>query len=221
MRNRAEDQITVLLIRHGRTASNREHRYLGKTDEGLDLEGKRELLSLKESGTYPKPDRLFISPMRRCLETAEILYPDMEYTVIPEWTEMDFGLFEGKNYKELSGLSAYQEWIDSNGTFPFPDGESRESFILRSVKGFFKMMQIMEKNTAKPLTVACIVHGGTIMALLSHFCGGEYFDYQIPNGGVYRWIPARSFAWRPDVAAASGPADREADRGDGEASAGE
>ena len=31
-------------------------------------------------------------------------------------------------------------------------------------------------------TVGIIVHGGTIMALLSKYCEGEYFDYQVPNG---------------------------------------
>lgn len=213
--------MTVVLIRHGKTASNREHRYLGRTDEGLDPDGKKELLLLKEKGNYPKLDRLFISPMRRCRETAKLLYPDMEYTVIPKWTEMDFGRFEGKNYRELSDDPYYQEWIDSNGTLPFPEGEDREHFIRRSVEGFQEMMHAAAENGETSLTVGCIVHGGTVMALLSHFCGGGYFAYQIPNGGVYRWIPARSLAWRSDVAAASGPADREADRGDGEASSGE
>ena len=42
MRNRTENQITFVLIRHGATASNREHRYLGHTDEGLDEPGKTE-----------------------------------------------------------------------------------------------------------------------------------------------------------------------------------
>jgi len=54
---------------------------------------------------------------------------------VPEWTEMDFGAFEGHNYQELSGDPAYQRWIDSGGTLPFPEGESREEFIRRSVAG--------------------------------------------------------------------------------------
>lgn len=31
----------------------------------------------------------------------------------------------------------------------------------------------------EPLPVAAVVHGGTIMALLSHYCGGDYFSYQV------------------------------------------
>ena len=54
---------------------------------------------------------------------------------------MDFGVFEGKNYLELQGDKRYQEWIDSNGTLPFPEGESREEFISRCDKGFRRMIE--------------------------------------------------------------------------------
>ena len=189
MWNWTENQIKMVLIRHGATASNREHRYLGKTDESLDMIGRMELLAWRSSGKYPNVDVVFVSPMKRCVETAEILYPGTSCIEIPEWVEMDFGEFEGKNYKELSGDERYQAWIDSNGMLPFPGGESREVFVDRCVQGLVKMKTYLaELNYDGPVTVGCIVHGGTIMALLSHYLGGEYFDYQIPNGGIYRWI---------------------------------
>ena len=37
-------------------------------------------------------------------------------------------------------------------------------------------------------SVSAVVHGGTIMALLSHFTGGEYFDYQAKCGQGYSGI---------------------------------
>ena len=136
MRNRTENQITIALIRHGATASNREHRYLGKTDEALDEAGKEELLRLKSEGKYPKADLLFVSPMKRCKETAALIYPGMPYIEIPLWEEMDFGEFERKNYKELSGDARYQAWIDSNGTLPFPGG-GKQGAIYRTVRAGF------------------------------------------------------------------------------------
>ena len=39
MWNRSENQIEVYLIRHGATNANREHRYLGRTEEPLSEEG--------------------------------------------------------------------------------------------------------------------------------------------------------------------------------------
>ena len=123
MRNRAENQIKLVLIRHGATEANKEHRYLGRTDESLSQEAKEELSA--EANCYPKIDLLFTSPMKRCVETAGILYPDKNLVVVDSFREMDFGDFEGKNYEELNGNPDYQAWIDSGGTIAFPNGESQ------------------------------------------------------------------------------------------------
>lgn len=206
MSEKQENHMNLVLIRHGATASNKEHRYLGQTEESLSTEGTELLKKKKETRRYPKPDILFSSPMRRCLETAEILYPNKEAIVIPEWREMDFGEFEGKNYLELKDDKRYQAWIDSNGTLPFPGGESREQFVQRTISGLEQMISLIpesilfcepenglsripereRKTGTVSLTVAAIVHGGTIMALLSRLAGGEYFDYQVPNGAGYK-----------------------------------
>lgn len=184
MWNRTENQIKLILIRHGETAANKEHRYLGRTDETLSIEGKENLLQYEKQGKYPKADMVFISPMKRCKETAQLLYATVTTREIPEWTEMDFGDFEGKNYTELQHDERYQAWIDSNGTMPFPNGESREMFIRRCMQGMDKLIQSLYEEMAdrKIENVAAVVHGGTIMALLSSVCGGEYFDYQVKNG---------------------------------------
>ncbi len=146
MRNRSENQIELYLIRHGATKANREHRYLGRTEEPLSKEGREALKAFQRKGFYPDPaslQALFVSPMERCRETAELLFGDCEQYVIPEFREMDFGLFEGKNYQDLQGNALYQAWIDSNGTLPFPEGESREDFLARCKQGFEVMLRIV------------------------------------------------------------------------------
>ena len=178
MRNRTENQITLIFIRHGETAANKEQRYLGRTEEALSIEGREKLLQAYRQSHYPEAEMVFISPMRRCRETARLLYPLVPKKEIPEWVEMDFGDFEGKNYEDLKDDERYQEWIDSNGTLPFPNGESRETFIKRCMQGMDRMVQLLQGERK----VAVIVHGGTIMALLSSLCGGDYFDYQVRNG---------------------------------------
>lgn len=193
MRNRSENQIEVYLIRHGATNANREHRYLGRTEEPLSEEGREELKAFQRQGIYPDPaslQALFVSPMERCRETAELLFGDCEQYVIPEFREMDFGLFEGKNYQDLQGDARYQAWIDSNGTLPFPEGESREDFIARCRRGFEEMLRIVTaegiSRNEERKNIAAVVHGGTIMAVCSSFTDGEYFDFQIGNGEGYR-----------------------------------
>lgn len=210
-----EDKIKVKItwIRHGMTRANEEHRYLGKTDEPLSEKGIRFLQEKKKKSFFNAPEFLYASPMKRCVQTAEILFR-RKPVLIPEWKEMDFGQFEGKNYEELKDDPCYQKWIDSNGTLPFPGGESREQFIRRSMEGFDWMMsdiliksekntriqngtetQDLKNNCETEIPVVAVVHGGTIMAVLSSLTGGEYFDFQVKNGEGYEtvleWIQGR------------------------------
>ncbi len=186
MRNRTENQITLALIRHGETPSNALGRYLGRTEEDLSDTGKGKLLQNRQSGKYPKAGVVFSSPMKRCLQTAELLYGGTNPIVVEEWREMDFGRFEGKNYRELSGNAEYQAWIDSGGELPFPGGESRRNFLARCRRGLGQAVKELERTESSlPASAAAVVHGGTIMALLSAFCGGDYFDYQCQNGEGY------------------------------------
>ena len=210
-----EDKIKVKItwIRHGMTRANEEHRYLGKTDEPLSEKGIRFLQEKKKKSFFNAPEFLYASPMKRCVQTAEILFR-RKPVLIPEWKEMDFGQFEGKNYEELKDNPDYQKWIDSNGTLPFPGGEPREQFIRRSMEGFDWMMsdiliksekntriqngtetQDLKNNCETEIPVVAVVHGGTIMAVLSSLTGGEYFDFQVKNGEGYEtvleWIEGR------------------------------
>ena len=113
--------IKLWLIRHGKTEGNKLSRYIGTTDEPLCQEGTEFLHKMD----YPKVQAVYVSPLKRCVQTAEILFPGEPVHIIEELAECDFGEFENKNYKELEGNPHYQEWIDSNGTLPFPGGESR------------------------------------------------------------------------------------------------
>ena len=177
----------LVFIRHGATNANKERRYLGKTDESLSAEGIDFLLEEKQNGVYPPIDVLFSSPMKRCVETANLLYPEQDIRTILPWEEMDFGDFEYKNYSDLKDDVRYQAWIDSNGTLPFPGGESRETFAERCKAGFLQMLKELPEmyKEKERLTIGLVVHGGTIMSLLSEYCGGDYFDYQVKNGHGY------------------------------------
>lgn len=123
----------IILVRHGKTAGNLEGRYIGsRTDEPLCEEGIHALEEKVREGIYPPVDLVYASPMIRCRQTAKILWPKFtdssQIQYVQNLQECDFGAFENKNYQELSGNAEYQAWIDSNGTLPFPGGESNEAF---------------------------------------------------------------------------------------------
>ena len=189
----------LILIRHGKTAGNLLGRYIGsRTDEPLCDEGREGL-----AGTQlPEVERLYVSPMKRCVETAEILWPGFNRKKMQKVTDLrecDFGDFENKNYKELSGNGDYQAWIDSNGTLPFPNGESMDAFKSRCLEAFARIVE--EVSGAEQEWIASgktgifragiVVHGGTIMAILEQYGypKAAYFDYQVKNGCGYRLTP--------------------------------
>ena len=134
-----EGMMELVMIRHGRTKGNMENRYIGTTDEPLLASEAERLLAKRETLEEMRmdhPDILLVSPMRRCVETAAILFPESEPVIVPDFRECDFGEFENKNYKELSGNVDYQRWIDSGGRLPFPGGESMSSFQERVCRAF-------------------------------------------------------------------------------------
>ena len=191
----------IILIRHGKTFGNTLGRYIGTTDEELCPEGREELADLRESGQYRsiRPDLVYVSPLRRCRQTAEILFPGVPQEICRDLRECDFGEFENKNYKELSGNPAYQAWVDSGGTLPFPGGESREAFQERCRAEFARVLRALERQA-----------GRTIMSILSAYAApegklpGQILPGQTPSGQApqgaadpfYRWQVKNGEGWR-------------------------
>lgn len=181
VRRKEEGMILELaLIRHGKTFGNIQGRYIGTTDEPLCREGIDALDG--RAADDPAAELVFSSPMKRCMQTAGILYPGMEPYVLEDFRECDFGEFENKNYKELSGNPAYQAWIDSGGTMAFPGGESREQVTERTVRAFRQMLEVCRERQATQ--AALVAHGGTIMTVMEQFARPkrDYYDWQVKNG---------------------------------------
>lgn len=171
--------MIIGFIRHGKTNGNLEKRYIGRTDESLCENGRTELSEIK----YPDCDIVISSPMKRCLETAELIYPSKKIIAVSGLEECDFGDFEGKNYIELNGNSDYQKWIDSDGKLPFPNGENTEDFKKRCIDAFEKA--VTEYYDYEKISF--VVHGGTIMSVLEKYVVPKknYFDFQVKNGNGF------------------------------------
>lgn len=171
--------MTINFIRHGKTAGNLEKRYIGRTDEPLCEAGIAELKRTE----YPDCDIVVSSPMRRCLMTAELIYPTKRIVTYGELRECDFGDFEGKNHSELSGNEAYRKWLDNGGLSAFPNGEDSSDFRARCVNGFLKAAA--DNKTVN--TISFVVHGGTIMSILAEFAvpRKQFYDFLTENGHGY------------------------------------
>ena len=169
---------TVHLIRNDLTDENLEGRYIGHTDVELSEEGKAQLGQMKDELIFPPVDAVFTSPLKRCTETAKILYPDNMPIVIDGFIEYNFGEFENKTADELKESPVFPRWLAGERGVEPPFGESNEAFEKRIRETFEKVAEgLMKTGTT---SAAIVTHGGVIMAILA--------AYGIPELPMHEWL---------------------------------
>ncbi len=169
----------LALIRHSITAGNLAGQYIGSTDQPLCQEGIE--LAQASVRSMPQVDRVYRSPMLRCRQTAEILYPHHISREVADLREADFGIYEGKAYARLADDPRYREWIASAGALPPPDGESAEHFSKRCVTAFRGVLTELARDDIP--CAACVIHGGSIMAIMTALASPkrQFYEWRADN----------------------------------------
>ena len=153
----------IHLIRHGLTEANADGRYIGRTDLPLSPEGLAALLALKEKYQYPGAVRFFTSPLSRCRQTLEVLYPGCQPETVEGLAECDFGEWEGRSIRDLKNDPQFIRWVEraDNG---IPGGEDSEQFRARVCAAFEGLVNdIIHSGDTE--AVVC-THGGVITMLM-------------------------------------------------------
>ena len=178
-----EFPLKLVLIRHAMTAGNLSGQYIGSTDQPLCQAGI-ELAQIAAQIT-PQVNRVYCSPLLRCRQTAEILYPQHIAREVIDLRETDFGSFEGKTHTELATDPDYQAWIASAGVLPPPGGESTMHFSRRCVAALTGIFTEMAREHI--LSAACVIHGGSIMAVMAALASPKrpFYDWQTKNCGGF------------------------------------
>lgn len=185
----------LYLIRHGITQGNLEGKYIGQTDLALCPEGEAQIRSLCSKNRYPYVEKVYSSPLKRCTETAGIIYPEQKLAMVDELAEMDFGEFEGKRQQELAKLPEYIKWLKGGPEACPPGGEKFGDFSLRCISGLDIIFKDMMK---KDITRAAVVtHGGVITNLLAGFGlpKGRPTDFMCGPGEGFE-ILLSTFLWQ-------------------------
>lgn len=168
------------LIRHGTTAANLEGIYCGDTDIPLDDVGVSELSEFLDTAVYPYAEWVFSSPLRRAVQTAEILYPNVEIIEIENLREASFGEFEGKSMEELRDDIGFARWLAGDGDF-LPEGaEPPEDFYNRCIAAAVSIIDMM--MTAGVHSAAVITHASVIGNIISSLA--------YPKAPPYEWNAA-------------------------------
>lgn len=172
--------MLIYLLRHGATAYNAESRYQGRRDIPLSPAGRLSLTRADFS-----PDTVFVSPLSRAAETAAILFPGAKRIPVPGLTEMDFGVFEGRTWREMEHDGDYRAWVEGGCLGRCPGGESRGEFSARVCSVFAGLVDEALAGRAERLVI--VAHGGVQMAALERFAlpRRTYFDWRAPCGGGF------------------------------------
>lgn len=168
--------MKMILMRHGQIEANKKRCFVGVTDSPLCPEGEAQVRKMAKS--MPAMEHVFVSPMLRCQQTAQILWPGIPVTVIPELRETDFGPFEGKNHEDLKNDPLYQEWL-ANPENP-ELAEMLESPNSAAVRAGIAWDQVVQETWLRGYeNVGVVSHGGTLMSILT--------QYGIPRRSYYSW----------------------------------
>lgn len=157
----------ISVIRHGQTEANEKGVYIGNTNLPLSQKGAGELCAKMDEFDYPAVHRVYSSPLKRCTETADILFPCTEISIADDLRELDMGEFENKSVDELINRRDYKEWLRGGRDSRPPQGESLDEMTARTYTALHNI--IMDMMNDGLTHCAVITHAGIISNMLSCF----------------------------------------------------
>ena len=176
--------MKIYLIRHGETRWNREERVQGATDVPLNENGVRQARCLEKALSGITLDAVYSSPLKRAFDTAHLLAGDrhLPVQVLPELTEVGFGLWEGKTIPEIIAMDPekFDRW-KAKPTEELPEGgESHESIHERVQRAVDRIASGLGE------TCAVISHGGIQVYLAEYLLRkeAEKRDIRMKNASI-------------------------------------
>jgi len=175
----------LILARHGSIGPSYRGRYVGASDIGLHVDGRRQSEALGEALRSRRVGRALCSPQRRALETAQVIgeIAELKFTVDSDLREVDFGRWEGKTFQEIreSDPEQVERWARLDRDFAFPEGERVRDFLDRVRRAVERIAQ----DPAERLLA--VTHGGVIRAAICHLLGLDpraYLLFEISPASV-------------------------------------
>ena len=175
----------LYLIRHGETDMNVAKVYYGATDCPLNAKGREQAAALKEIFQEIPVDLVYTSPLCRAADTAAMIFGKNVKTIVdPRLKEMNFGIWEGKYYKDIETDPAYIAWMEDWEHTPAPGGESYDELAER-VEEFYRDLLACDAQR-----VAMVCHNAVLMLLLPALLSltrtqGWHFAF---GQGVYTYL---------------------------------
>lgn len=131
------NETTLIVIRHGETAWNRERRMQGTTDTQLSDVGREQARALGRRLAGRAFAALYSSDLARARDTARVIaeHTGRAPVMDPRLQERRFGIFEGLTAEEI--IARYPEehsrFSSRDPDYAVPGGECARSFMERCI----------------------------------------------------------------------------------------
>ncbi len=181
----------IILVRHGETEWNVEEIFRGRIDIGLNETGMKQAELLAEYLSDVKIDAIYSSPVKRALQTAEMIagYHQLDVEITPGLIDLDCGEWQGLPHQEVRDKyqELYADWVNRPDKVKMPSGEGLDDVRKRATR---VIDNVIARFQGKVVLVSHrVVNKVLICALLglgnSHFwnikldtCGITTFAYE-------------------------------------------
>jgi broad specificity phosphatase PhoE len=176
-----KDITRLILIRHGRTANNKDGRFGSLDNSPLDEEGRDQARRVAKRLVEFEICQLYSSPLQRAIETAEIIASEKSLNVIirPELREYDNGIIGGMTIEEVRQKFP-EVYLDVQGWVNMGPVQNRDRFMAPGAETMADFKQrisafqdlILEKHLGQ--TVAAVTHLAIIKGCISLMFGGSF-----------------------------------------------
>ena len=164
---------TILLARHGETDWNREGRFQGHADPPLNRTGRAQAVDLSAALMAEQLSAVYSSPLRRALETAEVLATShgLEPVPVDDLREVDVGSWSGLTRAEVEERfpAQFARWLDYGQGWE--DGETYEEMGRRAVDALLRLAAAHDGER-----VLAVTHGGPIRAAFAFADGTTHAE---------------------------------------------
>lgn len=184
----------IVLVRHGETVGESSIRFHGATDVALSSEGREQAQAARVLIPGEGFGLVASSTLSRAWQTAQIVAPRRPVRLLAEFSEIDFGRWEGLTREEIAERDPilYEDWQTKRPGFEFPEGERRGDFRERVLRG---LERVQQSGSQSAIIVA---HKGVVRTIAESLSGDSLDAEEPPLGGVLQVMVHADGQWHLD-----------------------
>jgi len=174
----------LYIIRHGQTELNTKMLMQGRSDHPLNETGlaQAEEAARRLAAMGVRIDKVYTSPLKRAVSTAEKIAPGSEIVIDERLIEMDYGPYEGMDLREPAPevRAFFMDFVN----VPAPEGMEPLDEVVKRLGSFLEDIKGEAENTDILISTHAIAMKGAL-EYLTPGSRGSYWAKYIGNCEIY------------------------------------